>query len=95
MGIPQSAVHNVVYKRLQLRSYKIPIVYKLQANDKSIQNTFALDMLWISDNAFLNHVVFSDEAAFHVSDKANRHNCQIWGSENPHLLGNMNTIVAK
>jgi hypothetical protein len=36
------------------------------------------------DDAFMKHVVFSDEATFHVSGKVNRHICQIWGSENPH-----------
>jgi hypothetical protein len=28
--------------------------------------------------------LFSDEAIFHVSGKANRHNVRIQGSENPH-----------
>jgi hypothetical protein len=41
-------------------------------------------MLLEDEDAFMKHVVFSDEATFHVSDKVNRHNCQIWGSENPH-----------
>jgi hypothetical protein len=36
------------------------------------------------DDAFMNHVVFSDKTTFHVSCKVNRHNCRIWGSENPH-----------
>jgi hypothetical protein len=36
------------------------------------------------DIAFLNHG-YSDEAALHVSGKVNKHNCQIWGSENPHM----------
>jgi hypothetical protein len=31
-------------------------------------------------DAFVKHVVFSDE----VSAKVNRHSCRIWGSENPH-----------
>jgi len=28
-------------------------------------------------------MVFSDEAAFHVCGKVNRHNVRIWGTENP------------
>ncbi|GBL79602.1 hypothetical protein AVEN_2961-1, partial [Araneus ventricosus] len=29
---------------------------------------------------------FSDEATFHVSNKVNKCNCRIWGSENPHAV---------
>jgi hypothetical protein len=36
------------------------------------------------DDAFMKHIVFSDEATFHMSGKVNRHNCQIWGNENTH-----------
>jgi hypothetical protein len=36
------------------------------------------------DDAF--HIVFSDEATFHVSGKVNRHSCRIWGSENQHEI---------
>ena len=28
-------------------------------------------------------IIFSDEATFHLSEKVNRHNVRIWGSENP------------
>ena len=47
---------------------------------------FAVNMLQrISENeAFLKRVCYSDEATFHVSEKLNKHNVRIWGSENPH-----------
>jgi hypothetical protein len=35
------------------------------------------------DNLFLDKIVFSDEATFHLSGKVNRHNLIIWGSQNP------------
>jgi hypothetical protein len=38
----------------------------------------------ISDDRFLEKVLFSDEATFHVSGAVNRRNVRIWGSENPH-----------
>ena len=38
------------------------------------------------DNGFLNHVAFSDEAAFHTSGKVHCHNCRSWGNENPHVV---------
>jgi hypothetical protein len=34
-------------------------------------------------NLFLNKIVLSDEATFHLSGKVNRHNLIIWGSHNP------------
>jgi hypothetical protein len=36
------------------------------------------------DEGFLQSVLFSDEATFHVSGLLNRYNVRIWGSENPH-----------
>ncbi|GBL96166.1 hypothetical protein AVEN_118720-1 [Araneus ventricosus] len=33
---------------------------------------------------FLNRIIFSDEATFHVSNKV--HSCIIWDSENPHAV---------
>ena len=31
-------------------------------------------------------ICFSDEAAFHLNGRVNRHNCVIWGKENPHAM---------
>jgi hypothetical protein len=80
--IPWSTIHDVVDKRLWLRAYKIQLVQKLRENDKPVCHKFALEMLLQldDDDAFMKHVVFSDE----VSDKVHRHNCCIWGTENPH-----------
>ncbi|GBN42029.1 hypothetical protein AVEN_192456-1 [Araneus ventricosus] len=37
----------------------------------------------LQEHDFLNSIIFSDEATYHVSNKVNKHNCRIWGSENP------------
>jgi hypothetical protein len=34
-------------------------------------------------NLFLDKIVLSDEATFHLSGKGNHHNLIIWGSQNP------------
>ena len=39
-----------------------------------------------NDNEFLHRVFFSDECTFHVSEAVNRHNFQIRGSQNPHVI---------
>ncbi|XP_068082175.1 uncharacterized protein [Anabrus simplex] len=36
------------------------------------------------EDGFLDRVVFSDEATFHVSRKVNKQNVRIWGTANPH-----------
>jgi hypothetical protein len=75
LRIPRSTVHDVVHKRLQLRAYEIQLVQKLRENGKPVRHTFALEMLSLLDDndAFMKHVVFSDDATFHVSGKVNRH----------------------
>ncbi|GBM07010.1 hypothetical protein AVEN_63457-1 [Araneus ventricosus] len=64
------------------------IVQKLQPNDGPQRVAFAVEMLSCIENEhdFLNHIIFSDEATFHVSNKVNKHNCRIWGSENPQAV---------
>jgi len=38
----------------------------------------------LEEDGFVEKLVSSDEATFHVCGKANRHNVRIWGTENPH-----------
>jgi len=37
-----------------------------------------------NDDDLLAKIIFSDEATFHLSEKVNRYNVRIWGSENLH-----------
>jgi len=36
----------------------------------------------MEDDIYLQRLIFSDETAFHVSGKVNRHNVRIWGLQN-------------
>ncbi|GBN53969.1 hypothetical protein AVEN_113320-1 [Araneus ventricosus] len=47
---------------------------------------FAAEILSRMENEhyFLNRIIFSDEATFHLSNSEYKHNCRIWGSENPY-----------
>jgi hypothetical protein len=38
------------------------------------------------DPNFLENIMFSDKATFHVSGVVNRHNVRIWGSQQPHSI---------
>jgi hypothetical protein len=86
--IPRSAVHDVVHKRLKLKAYKLQLVQKLQENDLPRRYDFAIYIFSRidEDNDYLSKVCFSDEATFHISGTVFRHNCRIWGSENPHVV---------
>jgi hypothetical protein len=37
-------------------------------------------------NMFLDKIIFSDEATFHISGKVTHHNLIIWGSQNLHQV---------
>lgn len=88
LGIPQSTIVKVLNKRLKLHAYKIQLLHNIKEDDKPRRYNFAVEILnkVEEDNDFLRKVIFSDEATFHVNGVVNRHNCRIWGSENPHVV---------
>lgn len=88
LDIPQPTVWRVVHNRLRLHAYKLQIVQSLKPDDKPRRFQFAQDILSDveADENYLRRWIFSDEATFYVSGKVNRHNCRIWGSENPHAI---------
>jgi hypothetical protein len=88
LQIPKSTLRDVVHRRLNLRAYKIPLVQDIQPCDKPQSVNFVTFMLeqLTADDSYLQKILFSDEATLHTHGVANRHNCGIWGSENPHAL---------
>ena len=88
LRVPHSTVHNIVHKRLCLRAYKLQLLHHIKPDDHRKRTDFAVEILSLieeNDN-YLNLMLFSDESTFHVCGKVNRHNCRIWGSENPHQV---------
>ena len=46
-----------------------------------------VEFYYVSENAnFLNNLIMSDEAHFHLNGYVNKQNCRIWGTENPRAL---------
>lgn len=86
LNIPHMTIWRVLRNRLHLHAYKLQIVQALKPNDKPKRFQFAQNILSSVevDENYLRRYIFSDEATFYVSGKVNRHNCRIWGSENPH-----------
>jgi hypothetical protein len=40
----------------------------------------------MEEDGFMERLIFSDEATFHISGKVNRSNIRIWGTEHPHAM---------
>jgi hypothetical protein len=60
-------------------------VQELKAADKVKRLEFYEKMqLKIEGDGFVERLFFSNEATFHVSGKANRHNISVWGADQPH-----------
>jgi hypothetical protein len=83
--ISHMTVRWVLHMRLPFQPYKFQLVQELTPNDRPHRRNFCTDMLNCLKeyNLFLDKIVLSDEAIFHLSGKVNRHNLIIWGSQNP------------
>ena len=40
----------------------------------------------VRNENLMQHVLFNDEATFHICGHVNRHNCRIWADEQPNAL---------
>ena len=86
--ISKSTVHRVIRRRLKLYPYKIQLTQALKPADYPKREEFARTLLARlgEDPTYLNRILFTDEATFHVSGLVHRHNIRIWGTENPHIV---------
>jgi hypothetical protein len=71
--------HMIVWRvqriRLSFRPYKFQLLKELKPKNRPHRRNFCTDMLNClkQDNLFLDKIVLSDEATFHLSGKVNRH----------------------
>jgi hypothetical protein len=86
--ISYMTVWKVLHKRLSFRPYRFQPLQELKPNDQPHCRNFCTDMLNClkQDYLFSYKIVLSDEATFHLSEKVNRHNLIIWGSQDPHQV---------
>jgi hypothetical protein len=83
--ISHMTVWTVLLIRLSFRPYKFQLLQELKPNDRPHRRNVCIDTLNCLKeyNLFLNKIVLSNEATFHLLGKVNRHNLIIWGSQNP------------
>jgi hypothetical protein len=78
----------VLHKQLSFWPYKFQLLQELKPNDRPRPWDSCTDVLkhLKEDSLFLDKIVFSDRATFHLSGKVNHHNLIICGSQNPHQI---------
>lgn len=85
LGISKDTVRKYL-KNEGFRNYRPQIVQALKGTDKIARVSFAqliLERVSLSPN-FLERIMFSDEAVFHLDGGINTHNCSHWSRTNPH-----------
>lgn len=84
--IPYSTVWKILHRILKFYPYKICPVQELLPGDAATRIEFALRFLarMEVDDAWPWHILWSDEAHFHLNGGINTHNCRIWAATNPH-----------
>lgn len=89
LDIPRTSLLRILRKDLAMKPYKVQLVQKLKAIDHPSRLRFAdwaQDRL-AEDAEFYRKIIFSDEAHFHLGGYVNKQNSRIWGTENPHVVG--------
>ena len=86
LQMSSTTVWRVVRKHLHMITYKLHLLQHLKETDKPAREDFCNQMQAIlEEDGFDERLVFSDEAIFHLTEKVNKHNARIWGTEHPHL----------
>jgi hypothetical protein len=83
---PNTTCHRMFSRHLNVRPYRVQRMHALtQLNYEARLNFVTIVCEWHQgDDQWLKRWMFTDEATFHVCGRINKHNCLIWGIENPH-----------
>ncbi|CAF3992656.1 unnamed protein product [Rotaria sp. Silwood1] len=82
----RSVVHRAGHDVLGYKPCKIHLTQELYDEDKDLHVEMVEILLpIINDTNNDGMIFFSDEAIFHVSWLAHKHNCRIWAQENPYV----------
>ncbi|XP_065674000.1 uncharacterized protein LOC136090951 [Hydra vulgaris] len=84
LGISRTTLHRILKLDLKMYSYKIQIVETLLPQDHQQRLLYTIRFTQLATQIyFLNNVLMSDKAYFHLNGYVNKQNCRFWGSENP------------
>ena len=83
----QQLFWRVLKRRLHMTPCKLQLVQQLKDADKPARRDSCIAIQEkLEEDGFDDRLVFSDEPAFHVNGKVNKHNTGIWDAENPHEI---------
>lgn len=86
LGINRSTLRHILTD-MKLRPYHPRLIHALTEDDPDRRVEFSEQ--WLGklqeDPDLCKHVVWTDEAKFHVSGSVNRHNCVYWRPTNPYV----------
>ena len=88
LDLSRATLQRILRQDLKLHPYKPRLLQELSEEDFAHRMTFSEEMIHYLDNdeEFLNHLVFTDEAHFHLSGEVNRHNLRYYAEENPKVI---------
>jgi hypothetical protein len=91
----------ILQKLLKMTPYKLQLLQSLSDQDKTTRRDFSTEMHErCEEEGFSERLIFSDESTFHISEKLNKQNVRMWGSDNPratveHVRGSSKVNVLK
>lgn len=88
LNISRSTMQRILVKDLHLHAYKVQLVQEIKPSDHAQRREFAD---WVLEHHQINadfskKIIFSDEAHFQLDGYVNKHNCRVWGAENPRVI---------
>jgi hypothetical protein len=88
LEMSRTSLRRILKKDLQLYPYKVQLVQELKPADLRQRLNFAVKFQELARNEinFIENLIMSDEAHFHLNGFVNKQNCRFWGSENPRAI---------
>ena len=84
LQMSRTSLQRILTKDLKYHPYKIQLTQELHPTDYQKRLDFATRFLQLAENEdFVNNLIMTDEAHFHLSGFVNKQNCRFWASENP------------
>ena len=80
-----------------MKPYRLRVLQQLSDEDYCARKAMCDELLRLhqENDDFLFNVFWSDEATFHLSGCVNKHNCIIWGYENPNNITEVPRVSPK
>lgn len=95
ISIPRSSLRRILTGDLHVFPYKIQLVHQLRPRDncQNLQYAIEFQRKAAEIDDFIDNLITSDGAHFHLNGFVNKQNSRFWGSENPRRILSMKCIL--